>query len=253
MWARGVVVVCVAGCGFTAPDAQNAGSDGAIAPIDVRGDSSFDAPPDGPPITIEFVQGDGMVTGDSDEIDLDYPQNQVAGDLDLITVNWANTAVSVGSVTDDAGNSYTLVTPTVVESNETLALYYATNIRAGSNKVMVTFDGGKGGAPELKVAEYSGIDNAQPIDVVSTNSAPGGTTADSGPLTTTHWHDVLIAAVTTQSSTSGHDAAYAADVQVAGDLLERREVTALGTYHATAPLDGPQFWLAELVAFRAAQ
>ncbi len=194
-----------------------------------------------------------MATGDSDKIDFDYPQSQVAGDLDLITVNWANTAVTVGSVTDTTGNAFTLVTPMVVQGNETLALYYATNIAAGDNKVTVMFNGGKGGAPELKVAEYSGIDNARPIDVVAANSAPNGTTADSGALTTTHAHDVLIAAVTTESSVSGHDAAYDPDVQVAGDLLERREVTALGTYHATAPLNGPQYWLAELVAFRAAQ
>jgi len=252
MWAR-CAVVCLVGCDFTLPDSAATGSDGAIVHIDAPRDSAFDAAPDGPPITIQFVQGDGVVTGDTNEIDLDYPQDQVAGDFDLITVNWANTGVSIGSITDDAGNAYTLVTPMVVQSGETLALYYATNIRGGANKVMATFNGGKGGNPELKIAEYSGVNNAQPIDVVAANSSSGGTTADSGPLTTTHWHDVLIAAVTTESSVSGHDAAYDPDVQVAGDLLERREVTALGTYHATAPLNGAQYWLAELVAFRAAQ
>ncbi len=249
MWARGVVL-CVVGCGFTAPDSPNGVVDAPV--VDSPGES-VDAPPDGPPIAIEFVQGDGTVTGDASAIDLDYPMPQVAGDLDLIAVNWAHAGTSVGTVTDTAGNTFTLVGSKVVQGDETLALYYATKIAAGADKVTVTFSGGNGGAPELKVAEYSGIDSANPIDVVAASSAPNGTTADSGPLTTTHWHDVLIAAVSCQSSVAGHDAAYTEDELVAGDILERREVTALGTYHATAPLAGNFFWLAELIAFRAAQ
>ncbi len=68
----------------------------------------------------------------------------------------------------------------------TQSIYYAKNIAAaaaGANSVTVTFSGAAS-APDVRIAEYQGIDPANPFDR-AIGATGTSTTSDSGALTTT--------------------------------------------------------------------
>ena len=74
------------------------------------------------------------------------------------------------------GNPYTLaVGPTVQSGIATQAIYYAKNILAASangNTITVAFNTAAK-YPDLRIAEYSGIDPTNPVDVVSAAQGTG--------------------------------------------------------------------------------
>ena len=153
------------------------------------------------------------------------------------------------------GNPYTLaVGPTVQSGTATQAIYYAKNILAApatGNTITVAFST-VAKYPDLRIAEYSGIDPTNPVDVVA--AAQGtGTLANSGSVTTTYANDLLVGADLVQDQTLGSGAGYTSRVLTSpdGDILEDKIVTTAGSYNATAQLNG-NAWIMQMVAFRAA-
>ncbi len=113
-----------------------------------------------------------------------------------MAVGWNDATAQITSVTDSMGNLYALaVGPTVQSGTATQAIYYAKNIAAASangNTVTVVFNT-TARYPDLRVAEYSGIDPTNPVDVVA--AAQGtGTLSNSGSVTTTNANDLLVGA-----------------------------------------------------------
>ena len=72
------------------------------------------------------------------------------------------------------------------------AIYYAKNIGGGSNTVTVAFNQARR-IPNIRDLEYSGLDTANPLDVVSAASGTG-TTANSGSATTTAASELIVGA-----------------------------------------------------------
>ena len=106
--------------------------------------------------------------------------------------------------------------------------------------------------PDLRVAEYSGIDPTNPVDVVA--AAQGtGTLSNSGSATTTNANDLLVGANLVQNQTLGAGAGYTSRVLTSPDedILEDEIVTTAGSRNATAQLNGDA-WIMQMVAFRAA-
>ena len=159
------------------------------------------------------------------------------------------------SVTDSNGNSYKLaVGPTVSTGNGTQSIYYAPNIApaaANVNTVTVIFNT-EVCYPDVRIAEYSGIAPGNPVDVAA------GTTADSavmtsGSVTTTNANDLLVGANYVGGVTVGPGPAYAPRIYTDFlDILEDQIVSATGSYAATAPQADTDWWIMQLVAFRAA-
>jgi hypothetical protein len=187
-----------------------------------------------------------------------YTQAQTAGNLNVVIVGWNDSTAQVQSVTDTKGNVYVLaVGPTVITGifNAIQAIYYAKNIAAataGGNTVTVTFTV-PAVFPDIRIAEYSGIDPSVPVDVVA--AAQGsGTSSDSGSVTTGNANDLLVGTNLVQTVTTGPGAGYTSRVITIpnGDILEDRAVTATGSYNATAPVSPSGSWIMQLVAFRAA-
>src|SRR4029077_5027530 len=146
------------------------------------------------------------------------------------------------------------VGPTVLAGALTQSIYYAKNIAAaaaGANTVTVTYSGAAT-YPDVRVAEYRGLDPVSPLD-----GAVGATgtslTSDSGALTTTSANDLLVGANTVTAHTTAGGSGYTSRAITSpdGDILEDRVVTATGSYHANAPVSGGS-WVMQLVAFRAA-
>jgi Protein of unknown function (DUF4038)/IPT/TIG domain/Putative collagen-binding domain of a collagenase/Fibronectin type III domain len=179
---------------------------------------------------------------------------QLAGDLNVVVVGWNDTTAQVQSVADTAGNAYVLaVGPTIHAGIATQSIYYARNIApAAANTVTVMFTTAAR-YPDIRIAEYGGIDPISPVD--ATAAAQGtGTTSSSGSLTTTSANDLLVAANVVQTRTTGAGSGFTNRVITSpdADILEDRTVTAAGSYTATADVAPAAAWVMQMVAFRAA-
>src|SRR2546426_549642 len=138
--------------------------------------------------TSAYVQGAGSFSNAAgNTIAQFFASNNAAGNLIVLVVSWgSNDAVST---TDSQGNVYSVAT-TIYDplQNQSLAILYAANVKAGANTVTATFGSGTPVYRRLAVHEYSGIAAANPLDVTAMNTANGVTTPDavtSGSATTT--------------------------------------------------------------------
>ena len=186
------------------------------------------------------------------------------GDLNLVIVNWVGSS-QITSVTDSSGNTYSLSggsTDQIPASypqapNVAQAIYYAPNIiGASSNTVTVTF----GTSPTriaVRLAEYSGVDPANPIDV-TTSSYGVGAVADSGWITTTNPNDLLLGVELTGSTAApqpgpGYIARLSTVSEGLGtDFMADEFVTTTEAYHAAAFNSPSSWWVMQFVALRLA-
>ena len=208
-----------------------------------------------PPPPIAFVQRNFAVPQTLQiTVSVAYTLAQSIGDLNIVAVGWNDSAAAVGSVRDTSGNAYVLaVGPTVQPGIATQAIYYAKNISAaaaGANTVTVTFTTSATN-PDIRIAEYSGIDTVNPLDVAV--AAQGNSaTSNSGSVPTTNANDLLVGANLVQTLTSGPGTGYTSRVITSpdGDIFEDRVVTTIGSYASTAPVSPSGPWIMQLVAFK---
>jgi chitodextrinase len=201
-----------------------------------------------------YVQGNYAVPQiPQTSVGVAYSSAQIAGDLNVVVVGQGSTA-TVQSVTDSKGNPYTrAVGPTVFSSTIAQSIYYAKNIVAAvanANTVTVTFSTAAT-YPDIRIAEYGGLDTSSPLDVTAGASGTG-TTTNSASATTTSAKELLVGANTVQAMTTGPGAAYSERLLTNpnGDLLEDQEVTVTGSYGATAPQSPSGSWVMQMAAFK---
>ena len=105
-------------------------------------------------------------------------------------------------------------------------MYYAANVVAGTNTVTVTFDAAVP-YPDVRIAEYSGIDAVNAVDV-GAEGVGTGTLSDSGSVTTTNANDLLVGAnYVTIARDRCRATGYTSRVITSdGSILEDRVVTA---------------------------
>src|ERR1700678_1772902 len=137
-----------------------------------------------------FVQvASNAASGSPSTLSLAFSANTNAGDLILVAFDYS-TAATPSSVTDSQGNVFTavgnhLTSPGGVRSR----VYYAKNIKGGADTVTVKLTSSSSWL-ELYLAEYSGFDLTNPIDVQASRSGGGGTVS-SGDATTSYAGDVI--------------------------------------------------------------
>ena len=181
---------------------------------------------------------------------------QAAGDLNLVVVGWNDATAQIASVTDTNGNAYNLVAgPTQVPNTATQAIYYAVKIgaaAAGANKVTVTFNTAAAFV-DLRIAEYSGINPADPIDTAS-EATGNDANSSSGVVMTQNTADLLVGANLVQTGTLGPGTQFTTRVITTpdADILEDRYVTSTGPYSASAPMSQSGWWIMQMVAFKSA-
>jgi PKD repeat protein len=186
-------------------------------------------------------------------IQVAFTQAQSAGDTNILAIGWNDMTSTITSVTDSAGNVYQLAAPRLAANGLSQAIYYAANITAapaGGNTVTVQFNQPAAFA-DLRVAEYSGLDPASPLDVVASASGTSGT-ASSGSATTTAPKELIFGAGMTLGAFSGPGSGFTLRVitQPDADIAEDRIVTAAGANSATAAVQGP--WVMQMATFKAA-
>src|SRR5262249_4521181 len=127
------------------------------------------------------------------------------------------------------------------------SIYYAPNIKSGSNTVTVKFNQAAV-YPDIRVMEYRGVTT---LDVASGAS---GTTAtgNSGNATTTAANELIVGANTVFTGNNGAASGFTLRTitNPDGDLVEDKTVTSIGSYNATAPLSGAGPWVMQMVTFK---
>ena len=185
-----------------------------------------------------------------------YTGAQTAGNLNVVAIGWNDATSQVLTVTDTVGNVYVpALAPTVQPGIQSQVIYYAANIggaAANTNTVTVTFNAAAD-YPDVRIAEYQGINPVTPVDV-TTGASGTGTTSNSGAVTTTSATALLVGANYVQTVDVGagerlhaapdHDAEREHPGRPGGD-------GDAGSYSATAPTNGSG-WVMQLVAFRGA-
>ncbi len=189
-------------------------------------------------------------------VSVTYTSAQAAGNINVVVVGWNDSVAHVQSVTDSRGRNYVLaVGPTVLSGFATQAIYYAANISASganTNAVTVTFNAPAAYA-DIRIAEYSGIDPANPLDT-GVEATGNSATSNSGSVTTSNANDLLVGANLVQTRTTGAGTGFTSRIitNPDSDILEDRVVTAIGSYSATAPLSPAGPWIMQMLALRAA-
>ena len=243
-------MLLLVGCGFR-PTAAQPGIDAfpEDAP-DARPDARpIDAPPDAAiPITFVQVATKKSASSSTTTVAATLTGPTTAGDLLVVVISWA-AGPTTTAMADTAGNTFTPV-GTGTSSNISQAVFYAPDIVASpaSNVVTATFGTNENG-PTIRVVEYSGV-AASPFDAAATMTGTG--TTGSASTTTSHAHDLIYLAETSDQVATGPGSGYTMRTIFDGDEVEDREVETAGDTTGDVPLDVTATWVATIVAFMGA-
>ena len=181
----------------------------------------------------------------------------------VLAIGWPSDQGTIATVSDEAGNNYVPVValnPAPAGGKLKQEIYYATNIkgfRAG-NTVQVTFSGVVMGV-DVRIAEYSGIAEKDPVDAKLTNSGSNNSATAS---VSTSAANTLVFVAGISLSTFGNatpnefitrkiTSPKMGGLSGTGIVVDRIVNTA-GTYTVTAPVTNGGAWLMQLVAFKGA-
>jgi hypothetical protein len=195
---------------------------------------------------VTYVQS-AAESGSIANVVLDFPLPEQVGDANVVVLAWPG-AESLVAVSDSGGNTYaSAVGPTATAAGWTQQIFVATNIKPGPNRVTATFSAG--GSTEIAVLEYT---NLAGIDTSATRTGLPATSPFCTPVTTTSAHDLIFAALTSNSAVNTTQlvglSSRASDAQV---VTADDEKTQLGMYATSSPAMASTDWVLQLVAFRA--
>ena len=201
------------------------------------------------PAAISFVQvASATPQTPTATVSVSYPGPQALGDLNIVVVGWNDTTATVQSVTDSAGNKYSLAIGPTSGTALQQSIYYATTIAGGSNTVTVTFSQAAA-YPDIRILEYSGV---TALDVAA-GASGSSMSASSGPATTTSANELIFGANTVATLTEAAGSGFTARIITSpdSDLAEDLITTAAGSNAATATLTSATPWVMQMATFAA--
>jgi hypothetical protein len=236
---------------FTPPGNNSDGDGGWVLVLETNPPPDLPPPPP-PPVQPKFVQQNyATPQTPQSQVSVAYPNGQTAGNANILAIGWNDTIANITNVNDSAGNSYQVVLPAFRGNGLSQAIYFAPNIKAGSNTVTIKFDR-PAGYVDLRVSEYSGLmrTNAYDAGASATGVSAG---ANSGPVTLSATNELLFGAGMTATTFTGAGLGFTQRVITLpdADILEDQIAGSLGPFSATASLTSGA-WLMQLAAFKAA-
>jgi hypothetical protein len=175
-----------------------------------------------------------------------------SGNLIVVNVDWDKQTVSVSSVTDNKGNTYTRINgPTNWNGvNYRAELWYAYNIVGGPGNITVTahLSGAPTSFSQIYISEYSGI--ATTINPLDKNSVATGNTVavSSGSATTVFTKELVYGASIGASGTLSVGAGFNTRSTANSNIIEDKNVAVAGTYNA-AFTSASGLWVAQMAIF----
>jgi len=197
-----------------------------------------------------FVQQNAKQTPSASSTSLALGNPTVAGDLLLVGLFYSST-VSVVSVTDSQGNIYLPIGTELSSPTGTFksALFYAKNIYSGTDTVTATTSSISAAMPlGIYLTEYSGLDNAAPLDA-SAQQSGSSTSVTSGAFTTSTSNDLLVG-FCVSDATCSVGSGLTARSTFSGNLAEDKVVETAGSNSVTAVSNST--WTMQAAAFRPA-
>jgi hypothetical protein len=177
-------------------------------------------------------------------VSVTYSQSQTAGNTNILAIGWNDSSSDIASVSDSAGNTYHVAAQTARGDGVSQAIYYAASITGGNNTVTVSFNASVP-FPDIRIAEYAGLDKSAPFDA---SASASGTQADASSGAATASGLVFGAGITTGAFTgAGGDFTARVITSPDADIVEDRTVSASGAYAATAPVNGN--WVMQVATF----
>src|SRR5262245_4905381 len=108
------------------------------------------------------------------QVNVNTAINNVAGNVLLVVLRWQE-SVTVSSVADSKGNTYSLAASNTGGPNGTKqAIYYASNIAAGANSVTATFSGAVSSAA-ITILEVENVPTSSVLDGTPVGASGSGT------------------------------------------------------------------------------
>lgn len=212
--------------------------------------------PAAPPLPIKFVQQVALTAGSGiSTASQTFTIPSVSGDLIVVAVKWGDQALSVASIGDDKGNTYTsAVGPTNWSGTAKRAqIFYAKNIIGGGAPITitVTLTGIATSSFYIYQLEYSNADINAPLDVVS--AAIGTATSVSSGSATTNFPNELIFGFSIADSVGINPGpGFTAESTFRGNLVEDVTVSTTGSYSALGTATGVSNWFMQMATFKAA-
>ena len=184
-------------------------------------------------------------------VSVPFSGTQGGGDLNVVVVSWNDTTSAVQSVTDTLGNAYALAIGPTTGTGKRQSIYYAKNIRSGSNTVNVAFSPAAV-SPDVRVLEYSGVDTVAPLDA-AIGASGNSSTANSGPAALSNANDLIIGAniVGAKNIVAGSPFTARVLTGTTSNIVEDRVVNVGGSYNAWTPMVSAAPWVMQMVAFKA--
>jgi hypothetical protein len=181
---------------------------------------------------------------------------QSAGNMNIAVVCIDSVTVSISSVQDTSGRTYSLA-DSRAGNGITQGIYYLTNIAsaaAKANTVTANFSTGVTNSM-LSIFEYTGLSTTTPLDQ-HTSSTGNSSAPSSGNVTTTSANELIFAAgchANGNTVTAGSSGYRFIDVTDSGSsfsiFVQDKLVTSTGTYSAGGTLGGAQPWTMGIATF----
>jgi hypothetical protein len=205
-----------------------------------------------PPLSIHLVQqAETSVSSGTRTLSQPFSGASTAGDLIVVGVKWGDQTVSVSSITDNLGNTYSsALGPTTWSAGGKRAqVFYAKNILGGPITVTVTLTSTSTSSLHLYQLEYAGVDTSAPLDAALAGTG-SGTSLASGAVTTQAPNELLLGFGITDVGPLSPGAGFQADSTYHANLVEESLSTTSGSYNATATQSAAANWIMQLVTFR---
>src|SRR6266446_1519389 len=199
---------------------------------------------------ISFVQQRASNFSSGSSGTLAFSTNTTAGNLIIVGL-YVGPSASLTSVKDSQGNTYQQIGSTISSPSgkQSAALFFAGNIRGGSDNITVTLSAVPGSPGfAIYIFEYKGIRTVSPFDG-SAQASGSSSSVSSGTITTTAAGDLLFGFCISDSSCS-RGSGFTARSTYESNLGEDKIVSAPGPNAATATATAP--WTIIAAAFIAA-
>lgn len=196
-----------------------------------------------------FVQVRGAAIETGSELSVRFGRANADGNLIVAYVVWDNPGAV--ALTDSSGNEWESVTGPTQSPGDSLLraqIFYARDVRGGSNTVTATFSSPIAARAELWVHEYAGLSHVVPVDG-AVDASGDAALADTGEVTTHSSQELLFAAFASNGrSLRNLTRGYNTRVRRGATLTADAFSSETGAYRAQLEQTGSG-WIAQLVAF----
>ncbi len=210
-------------------------------------------PPSGP--TINFVQQAAVrgAPSGSNTLSLAFGSPSTSGNLIVVGVKWGDQTISVSSITDNKGNTYTsAVGPTNWSGTAKRAqVFYAKDIVGGGSPITITVTLSATPTSSFYIfqLEYADADLNSPLDVTS---AAIGTSLSlsSGTVTNNYANELIFGFAIADTGTLSAGSGYTARSTLNGNLVEDQTEVTPGPIAAMATNSVSSNWFMQMATFR---